>query len=348
MRAAYAPYRLIFKSPSGTSRGVLLEKETYFIKLWDEQSPEIYGIGECALFRGLSKEDTPEYEDKLRELCAAINRGAECDLTGYSSIIFGLEGAKSDLFNGGGGVYYRTPFNDGEQQIPINGLIWMGSKDEMVARVEDKIRCGFRTLKLKIGGISFEQELRILQSIRERFSPDELVIRLDANGAFAPNDALERLTRLSQYHIHSIEQPIKAGNWQAMREVVENSPIPIVLDEELIGITNHDTMVELLDCIKPDYIILKPSLMGGVANSEHWVSLAKERGIGYWITSALESNVGLSHIAQWVSTLGVDIPQGLGTGALYHNNIPSPLEQKGDYLTSNPSLGWDFPELDWR
>ncbi len=347
MRAAYVPYRLRFKAPSGTSRGVLLEKETFFIKLWEDETPEVYGMGECALFRGLSMEDSPDYEDKLRELCVAINRGEECDLDGYSSIIFGLEGAKCDLANGGGGVYYKTPFVNGEQQIPINGLVWMGSKSEMLARVEDKINSGFRTLKLKIGGISFDEELKILQSIRERFTVDDLEIRLDANGAFSPVDALGRLERLSKYQIHSIEQPIKSGDWCAMRRVVDSSPIPIVLDEELIGITNHNLMVELLDSINPDYIILKPSLMGGIANSEHWISIAKERKIGYWITSALESNIGLSHIAQWVSTLDVNIPQGLGTGALYHNNIPSPLEQKGDYLISNPSLGWEFPQLDW-
>lgn len=348
MRAAYAPYRLRFKAPSGTSRGVLMEKETYFIKLWRDDSPEVYGVGECALFRGLSKEDKPDYEDKLRELCAAINRGKECDLDGYSSIIFGLEGAKRDLANGGRRVYYQTPFVEGEQQISINGLIWMGSKSEMLTRVEDKINCGFRTLKLKIGGISFDDELRILQSIRERFTIDELEIRLDANGAFPADEALGRLERLAKYQIHSIEQPIKAGNWADMCSIIAASPIPIVLDEELIGITEHNIMVALLESINPDYIILKPSLMGGIANSERWISLAKERGIGYWITSALESNVGLSHIAQWVSTLDVDIPQGLGTGALYHNNIPSSLEQKGDYLISNPSLNWEIPQLDWR
>ncbi|MFI3240124.1 MAG: o-succinylbenzoate synthase [Bacteroidales bacterium] len=347
MRAAYAPYRLRFKAPSSTSRGILLEKETYFIKLWEDETPKVYGIGECALFRGLSKEDTPDYESKLGELCDAINSGVECDLDGYSSIIFGLEGAKCDLANGGKRIYYQTPFVDGEQQIPINGLIWMGSKDEMLTRVMQKINSGFRTLKLKIGGISFDEELRILSSVRERFSIDELEIRLDANGAFAPNDALSKLEQLSKYQIHSIEQPIKAGNWAAMRDVVNSSPIPIVLDEELIGITNHNIMVELLESINPDYIILKPSLMGGIANSEHWIALALERGIGYWITSALESNIGLSHIAQWVSTLDVAIPQGLGTGALYHNNIPSPLEQKGDYLINNPSLSWEIPPLDW-
>lgn len=347
MKAAFAKYTLDFINPAGTSRGVLLQKDTYFLKIWDEQCPERFGLGECALFKGLSAEDNDRYEPKLRELCRNIALGVETDLAKFSSIQFGLETAILDFANGCRRVCFDNDFARGTCHIPINGLVWMGTKDEMIARINEKVAAGFHVIKLKIGAIDFNQELEMISHIRRRYSERDLTIRVDANGAFSPDTVMERLGRLSEYSIHSIEQPIKAGQWEEMARVCEKSPIPVALDEELIGITNPMMMMTILRSIRPHYIILKPSLMGGFAGSTEWLKMAAQFGIGGWITSALESNVGLNAIAQWVTTLQVRIPQGLGTGALYHNNIASPLEQHADYLCCNPSKGWDIPDFNW-
>lgn len=347
MKAAFAKYTLDFINPAGTSRGVLLQKDTYFLKIWDEQCPERFGLGECALFKGLSAEDNDRYEPKLRELCRNIALGVETDLAEFSSIQFGLETAILDFANGCRRVCFDNDFARGTCHIPINGLVWMGTKDEMIARINEKIAAGFHVIKLKIGAIDFNQELEMISHIRRRYSERDLTIRVDANGAFSPDTVMERLGRLSEYSIHSIEQPIKAGQWEEMARVCEKSPIPVALDEELIGITNPMMMMTILRSIRPHYIILKPSLMGGFAGSTEWLKMAAQFGTGGWITSALESNVGLNAIAQWVTTLQVRIPQGLGTGALYHNNIASPLEQHADYLCCNPSKGWDIPDFNW-
>lgn len=347
MRAAFARYTLDFIQPGGTSRGVLHKKDTYFLKLWDESNPELYGIGECALFKGLSAEDDETYEDKLRELCANVADGRETDLSAYSSILFGFETAILDFSNGCRRVCFDGDFFKGKTSIPINGLVWMGSKDEMIARIDEKIAAGFRTIKLKIGAIDFQQEIDMIKCIRSRYSADELTIRVDANGGFSPDNVMARLDELAKYSIHSIEQPIMAGQWEEMAKVCALSPIAVALDEELIGITNPMVMMELLKNIRPHYIILKPSLMGGFSGSTEWLKMAAQFNIGGWITSALESNIGLNALAQWVATLQVRIPQGLGTGALYSNNIVSPLEQRQDYLWSNPEKQWNIPSLDW-
>lgn len=347
MRAAFARYTLDFIQPGGTSRGVLYKKDTYFLKLWDESAPEIYGIGECALFKGLSAEDDDSYEDKLRELCMNVAEGKETDLSAYSSILFGFETAILDYSNGCRRVCFDGDFVKGKATIPINGLVWMGTKDEMIARIDEKIAAGFRTIKLKIGAIDFNQELEAIKHIRNRYSADDLTIRVDANGGFTKDNVMQRLDELSKYSIHSIEQPIMAGQWEEMSRVCASSPIAVALDEELIGITNPMVMMELLKSIRPHYIILKPSLMGGFGGSTEWLKMAAQFNIGGWITSALESNIGLNALAQWVSTLQVGIPQGLGTGALYSNNILSPLEQTKDYLWSNPDRNWNIPEFDW-
>lgn len=347
MKAAFAKYTLDFINPAGTSRGVLLQKDTYFLKIWDEQCPEHFGLGECALFKGLSAEDNDRYEPKLRELCRNIALGVETDLAEFSSIQFGLETAILDFANGCRRVCFDNDFARGTCHIPINGLVWMGTKDEMIARINEKVAAGFHVIKLKIGAIDFNQELEMISHIRRRYSERDLTIRVDANGAFSPDTVMERLGRLSEYSIHSIEQPIKTGQWEEMARVCEKSPIPVALDEELIGITNPMMMMTILRSIRPHYIILKPSLMGGFAGSTEWLKMAAQFGTGGWITSALESNVGLNAIAQWVTTLQVRIPQGLGTGALYHNNIASPLEQHADYLCCNPSKGWDIPDFNW-
>lgn len=347
MKAAYAPYRLIFKAPAGTSRGILLHKDTYFLKVWDESNPEVYGLGECALFKGLSREDTPLYESKLREMCQNIALGISTDLLEYSSLQFGLETALCDLSNGGRRVVVDTPFVHGETTIPINGLVWMGSFDEMSARIEEKLSAGFTTIKLKIGAIDFESELELIRQLRGRFSSEALTIRVDANGGFSPEEALPKLNRLAAYGIHSCEQPIKPNQWAEMRKICAESPIHIALDEELIGITDPMQMFMLLREIAPQYLIIKPSLMGGFAGAQEWLKMAKMTNTGAWFTSALESNVGLNAIAQVVAKFNPLIPQGLGTGALYTNNIESPLYQKADYLAYNPEGKWVLPDMQW-
>lgn len=347
MKAAYAPYRLIFKAPAGTSRGILLHKDTYFLKVWDESNPEVYGLGECALFKGLSREDTPLYESKLREMCQNIALGISTDLSEFSSLQFGLETALCDLSNGGRRVVVDTPFVHGETTIPINGLVWMGSFDEMSARIEEKLSAGFTTIKLKIGAIDFESELELIRLLRGRFSRETLTIRVDANGGFSPEEALPKLNRLAAYQIHSCEQPIKPNQWAEMRKICAESPIHIALDEELIGITDPMQMFMLLREIAPQYLIIKPSLMGGFAGAQEWLKMAKMTNTGAWFTSALESNVGLNAIAQVVAKFNPLIPQGLGTGALYTNNIESPLYQKDDYLAYNPEGKWVLPDMQW-
>ena len=342
MKAEYRKYDLIFKQAAITSRNTLLKKETYFIKVWNEENPTLYGLGEASIFRGLSAEDSPEYEAKLQEVCENIDNINFSELKNWSSILFGLETAITDLKSGGLCMLYNSPFTRGDEGIRINGLIWMGNKEEMAERISQKLSQGFNCLKLKIGGIDFESELELITSIRNRFPQDILELRLDANGAFSPDNAMQKLEQLSRFGIHSIEQPIKQGNYQAMAEICKTSPIPIALDEELIGVVEREAKEELLNIIKPQYIILKPSLAGGFASSDEWITLAGERGIGWWATSALESNIGLNAIAQWVSAKPVTMPQGLGTGQLYTNNIPSPLFIEGEKLYHSPNQNWDL------
>ncbi len=351
MRLAYAYHVLNFKEPSGTSRGILFEKPTFFIKIWDESNPDIFGIGEAAVFPGLSPEANESFGSKMLETLANVALGLPTDLSGYSSIQFGLEQAILDFSNGGHRLYFPSVFTCGESCITINGLIWMGDYETMLHRIESKLKDGFKCLKLKIGGIGFEEELSLLRVIRERFNPEELELRLDANGAFSPDNAIERLDRLSEYTIHSIEQPIKAGQIEEMARICRISPIPVALDEELIGVANTELRVRLLEDIHPSYIILKPALCGGFSGANEWIEMAKARNIGWWITSALESNIGLNALAQWVGSLGVEMPQGLGTGALYTNNLPSPLVLTGDKLKYDK--GFIMPPtalecLDWR
>lgn len=350
MRAAYCHYRLDFLQPAITSRSVMRCKDTYFIKLWQEHSPAIYGIGECALFKGLSHDDRPGYEARLDALCAAINRGEDVDpvtLGDWSSMVFGYGMAIRDLANGGLRRPYPSDWSLGQSEIVINGLIWMGNADEMLARIKRKLDDGFRCVKLKIGGVDFDEELALLRYIRTRFSPDVLELRVDANGAFAPADALRKLDALSTFTIHSIEQPIKAGQWDEMRAICERSPIPVALDEELIGLTTESERERMLNAIQPAYIILKPSLCGGFEASDWWIRKAESNGIGWWATSALESNIGLNAIAQWVSCHEPDMPQGLGTGMLYSNNIASPLSQVRDVLRYDVDGKWIMPDLPW-
>lgn len=343
LKASYLKYHLHFKEPSGTSRGILTDKETYFIRVWDDDCPDRIGIGECALFRGLSAEDCPGYEDKLQEVCEHIANVSFGDLKEWSSILLGVEMAKFDLMNGGNRIYFPSSFTEGLQQIEINGLIWMGDRNTMFRRIQEKLDAGFHCIKLKIGAIDFKAELDLLHYIREHFSADEVELRVDANGAFSVDDAPYHLEALSQLGLHSIEQPIRKGQWEAMACLCRETPVPIALDEELIGVSDWEQKQDLLNTILPQYIILKPALCGGFAGALEWINLASQQHIGWWVTSALESNIGLNALAQWVATLDNPMPQGLGTGQLYTNNILSPLRQKGERLYYNPQEMWELP-----
>lgn len=338
LKASYQKYQLHFKEPSGTSRGILTDKETYFIRIWEEENPECSGIGECALFRGLSAEDCPEYEDKLAEVCNKIDQLDLNTLVDWSSIRLGIEMALADLHNGGKRIYFPSLFTEGRQTIEINGLIWMGERATMLQRIEQKLAAGFHCIKLKIGAIDFGAELSLLDYIRQQFSSKEVELRVDANGAFSPGNVLERLEALAKFDIHSIEQPIRQKQWNEMARVCASSPIPVVLDEELIGVNELSMKEELLATIQPHYIILKPALCGGFLGAEEWMNLAKSRHIGWWVTSALESNIGLAALAQWTATLKNPMPQGLGTGQLYTNNVSSSLKQEGEKLRFDPTV----------
>ena len=331
------PRTLHFKQPAGTSRGIYTTRRVWYLLLTDTLSGR-YGVGECAPLPALSCDDLPEYEEILQAHCREVERNGCIDyeaLRPYPSMLFGLETAMQHL-HAGSLRLWATPFSEGRQGIPINGLIWMGNFDEMYQRIEEKMKAGFRCIKLKIGAIDFERELELLSHIRKHFSPEQIELRVDANGAFSPEDAPRKLEQLNEFHLHSIEQPVRAGQWQAMKQLCATTPFPVALDEELIGINERERKIELLDTIRPQYIILKPSLHGGIQGSQEWITLAAERGIGSWVTSALESNIGLNAIAQWCATLQPSLPQGLGTGLLFTDNVDYPLHIQGDCLWYHP------------
>ena len=334
---------LNFKRPSGTSRGVLTSKETFFLVI--EQGDK-KGIGECNLFRGLSADDVPNYEAKLQWVEQHLHLGEKAlleELKTFPSIQFGVEQAFRSVAAPQWYELFPSNFTKGKDAIPINGLIWMGSPDSMKAQIKEKLAQGFRCIKMKIGAIDFEEEYRILKTLRNEFSANDIEIRVDANGAFQANEALRFLERLATLQLHSIEQPIRAGQWGAMAELCEQTPLPIALDEELIGVFTREEKQRLLREIQPQYIILKPSLIGGYRGSEEWITLAETLGIGWWVTSALESNIGLNAIAQWTYTLHSPMPQGLGTGMLYTNNIPFPLYVENGHIGFNPCERVTFP-----
>ncbi len=342
MKASYHKYILKFKQPSGTSRGVMTTKETWFIQL--EKDGKI-GIGECGILRGLSIDDTPDYENKLKWVCKNINLGLDKligELIELPSIQFGVEMAFRSLESNTPFLLYPSAFTKGFDNIPINGLVWMGDETFMRKQVKEKIAAGFDCIKLKIGAIDFQTELNILKSIRKEFSITDIELRVDANGAFSPDEALEKLKRLSDYQLHSIEQPIKPKQFEAMAKLCELTPLPIALDEELIEVFKIKDKQSVLETIKPQYIILKPSLVGGFLGSQEWIGLAESQNIKWWITSALESNIGLNAIAQWTYTLKNMLPQGLGTGSLFINNFDSPLSVKNGTLHYDLTQHWKF------
>ncbi len=331
----FKKYELQFKNPAGTSRGVLNTRTVWF--LFVEENGKT-GIGECAPLPGLSKEKPEEIDYLIEDVCSDPLYFEERpeELLDVPSLRFALETALQDVRTGGTQRLFPSPFTEGQAGIPINGLIWMADAENMHQQIEQKLNDGFRCIKLKIGAIDFEKELSLLKSIRQRFTPEQITLRVDANGAFRRDQAAEKLAQLSQFQLHSIEQPIAAGNWGDLAKLCEQTPIPIALDEELIGLNKREDKELLLDMVRPQYLVLKPSLHGGMAGCDEWIALAEERNIDWWITSYLESNIGLNAIAQWTFSKQVRNHQGLGTGQLFTNNIDSPLEIRGEQLWFNP------------
>ena len=328
------PRLLHFKQPAGTSRGVYNTRKVWYIEISSMENPSIKGIGECAPLPNLSCDDVPQYEEVLQQACSRVAREGNIpteSLRNYPSILFGLETALRH-YETGSLALWDTPFSRGEAGIPINGLIWMGNFEEMYRQIEAKMEAGYRCIKLKIGAIDFDAELTLLKHIRSRFSVKDIELRVDANGAFSPAEAMHKLDALSKLDLHSIEQPIRAGQWEEMARLTARTPLPIALDEELIGHNIPEIKKELLSAIRPQYIILKPSLHGGICGSNEWIAEAEKQNIGWWVTSALESNIGLNAIAQWCATLHNALPQGLGTGQLFTDNIDLPLEIRKDCL----------------
>ncbi len=329
-----------FKIPSGTSRGVLTQKLAWFVKLSKKEDASVFGLGECSIIEGLSPdfESETQYVTKLilvlEEFIQKITLENDYeylteilpDLKNFPSILFGLETAFIDLKNGGKQLFFKTDFSSGKTSIPINGLIWMGNENFIQTQIEEKLSAGYSCIKMKIGLENFDEEFRILKHLRSRFSPTELILRVDANGAFPIDNASSYLDKLSELYLHSIEQPIKAGNWTEMGDLCARTKLPIALDEELIGINDIEEKIKLLEKIKPQFIILKPSLHGGICGTKEWIKLTEERNIPWWMTSALESNIGLNAIAQFTAIYQNSLHQGLGTGSLYVENSPSKLE----------------------
>ncbi len=345
LQLSFKKHVLKFRQPAGTSRGVLRQKTSYFLLVSDTENPDIIGIGECSTIKGLSPDPWNDYEYILQEMQKHpepfdiwLNEG----LKDFPSIRFGLETALIDLQRGGQRILFPSAFTDGREGIPINGLIWMGDADFMKKQIREKLEAGFRCVKLKIGAIDFKQELELLRMIRQEYNEKELELRVDANGAFAPKEALENLNRLSELGIHSIEQPIRQGQWEAMAKLCEKSPVPIALDEELIGLKTNENIQKMVQIIRPQYLVLKPSLLGGFSRSRQFIGVAEQNNAGWWVTSALEGNIGLNAIAQWTFLLQNPMPQGLGTGQLFTNNIPSPLYTEGDQLKFDPENRWDL------
>ncbi|HEX6890230.1 MAG TPA: o-succinylbenzoate synthase [Chryseolinea sp.] len=349
LRAAYIKKTFHFNFDARTSRGQMKDKVSWFVKIWDEQDPAVVGIGECGPLPGLSIDHRPDLEEKLIATLARLEHFGLKDIdplsvngivpAGFPSITFAVETALLDLAHGGKHIIRNNQFIKG-QRIPINGLVWMGDFDFMLKQIEEKISKGFTCIKLKVGGIDFDLECELLGQLRRKFPKEHITLRLDANGAFTVENVMQRLQTLAQFGIHSIEQPLKAG-LPRTKEVCLESSIPVALDEELIGLENRESKEEMLDRLKPEFIVIKPSLHGGLSGSSEWIELAEARGIGWWITSALESNIGLNAICQFTADYPVILHQGLGTGMIYVRNISSPLSVDRGAIFMDPNLEWD-------
>ena len=358
LKADYLTYTLHFRVKAGTSRGTLTEKTSYFIRLFDSDNPALVGYGECGPLQGLSYDDRPDFEAKLSQYCQEFtaldlqlfrwNVSIVLDQVispKFPSILFGFETAMLDFLSGGCRIIQPSEFTAGQRTLPINGLIWMGSLAFMRQQIEEKLQSGYTTIKLKIGAIDFEQECDLLAMIRDRFTADQITLRVDANGAFDPGEAMAKLERLAQYDVHSIEQPIRAGQPDLLAELCRHSPLPIALDEELIGQMEYVHKFRLLKKIGPQFIVLKPTLLGGLRHCDEWIELAGRLNIGWWITSALESNIGLNAIAQYTAQFKQLLPQGLGTGQLFTNNLDSPLSVEEGQLHYNLAHPWNLSPL---
>jgi o-succinylbenzoate synthase len=338
MKAHFKKHTLIFKNPSGTSRGVLLKKDSWFLILSKDRKS---GIGECSILKGLSYDDHPDFEKTLAMLCNQITRGETLlDLTSWPAIKMGYEMALLSLKGIHSYELFPSFFTKGSKSIPINGLVWMGSYDFMKQQIDALLSKGFNCIKIKIGALDFDEELRLIAQLRKRYDAKTISIRVDANGAFLFSEALSKLQKLSAFRLHSIEQPIATKQWENMAFLCKKTPIPIALDEELIGVFSKALQIQMLDQICPQYLVFKPTLLGGFSTTLQWLSLAKEKGIDWWITSALESNIGLNAIAQFTFLKNISIPQGLGTGSLFTNNIESPLVIKKGCLWTDNSISW--------
>ena len=356
LKIVYKPHLLQFRREAGTSRGVLTQKTSWIVIITDNEKPGLAGYGECGPLPGLSVDDLPDFESQLSSVCNLFN---ELDLDVFPfnlsiildqlvpqhlpSVRCGIEMALLDIMNGGQRILFRNCFADGHSGILMNGLIWMGSHEHMSEQVEEKLNLGFTTLKMKVGAIDFEKECGILESIRKRFDKEQITLRVDANGAFGPNDVNERLRALSSFDLHSIEQPVKAGQHDLMSELCRTSPVPVALDEELIGVFNYRDKFSLLKKLMPPFIILKPTLLGGFQQTREWIEIANRLKIDWWITSALESNIGLNAIAQFTASFQNSLPQGLGTGQLYTNNFSSPLSVRNGHLFYDKNTDWELP-----
>ncbi|UII23944.1 o-succinylbenzoate synthase [Fulvivirga ligni] len=355
VKTSFKKYTLDFKFDAGTSRGVLKTKNTYFIKVWDTESPEIVGIGECGPLKGLSVDDREDIVSCIEKALLHMETLPQNVEEAYSladqlagkdlpALRFALEVAFLDLIKGGKRCVFDNPFYQNEASIPINGLIWMGEVDFMKQQIDKKIEEGYSCIKMKIGAIDFDKEKEVLSYIRSK--GDKLILRVDANGGFSADEALRRLEQLSEYNIHSIEQPIMKGQWEEMSKLCAQSPIPIALDEELIGWYTREEKKDLIQAINPQYLILKPTLLGGFKSCNEWIEIAEKHKIGWWLTSALESNVGLNAISQYAAEISAPGYQGLGTGQLYHNNISSPLEIENGYMIYKQEKSWDYRNID--
>ncbi|CAN5209854.1 o-succinylbenzoate synthase [soil metagenome] len=358
LKADYLKYTLHFRFEAGTSRGTLTEKMSYILRIFDDDDPAVIGYGECGPLKGLSYDDRPDFEDTLHQYCQEFN---ELDLQLFSwnvpivldqlisprfpSILFGFETAMLDFLGGGQRIIKASDFTAGNRALPINGLIWMGSPAFMRQQIDEKLQSGYTTLKLKIGALDFDQECDLLAMIRDRFTADQITLRVDANGAFQPGEAMAKLDRLATYDLHSIEQPIRAGQTDLLADLCQHSPVPIALDEELIGHMEYVNKFKLLKKIQPQFIILKPTLLGGLHHCDEWIEVAGRLNIGWWITSALESNIGLNAVAHYTAQFKHLLPQGLGTGQLYHNNVDSPLYINHGCLHYDPARPWNFGSL---
>ncbi len=333
LHAEFRKYTLEFIKPMGTSRGALQSRDTWVIGIGDQEGP--LGLGECAPLPKLSPDDQPGFETKLGEVCATVEDGAteqDLALRKWPAIRFGVETALKDLQSGGSQVLFESEYTRSRTSIITNGLVVMGETHDMLRQAQAKVAAGFRCIKIKIGALDFDDECRMLQEFRQQFRPPEFELRLDANGAFNADEAMDKMRRLSEFCVHSIEQPVKSGQWPALARLCADGAIPVALDEELIGLTTTKERRQMLDAIKPQHIILKPTLLGGFKQASEWISLARQRGIGYWVTSALESNIGLNALAQWTATLAISGVQGLGTGRLFRKNFDSRVTLKNSEL----------------